>query len=105
MTYHKVTKTREVDASYCSCDLCGNKSGRRNCSRCHRDICAGCTHEEYENGSDYVTRYCLDCWKAGEPFRLLIEAENRRNESELERIEAAYQAMCDTHMSRLWPSP
>lgn len=52
-----------------TCDICGSRTyHERHCKVCQRDICD--VHSRFEGEGDYPSRFCIECWKIGEPFRI-----------------------------------
>lgn len=72
----------------CTCDRCQKPCDflAKRCRICERDLCGECgIWDPNPEDSDYPPRYCRECWKAGEPFRKVVE-DARRAADEAEAV-------------------
>ncbi len=69
-------------ANVYDCDRCSHTIKPRahgpsvyECKMCKRDLCCTCVYREYEDGGDYSTDYCKECWDLGDEFREWLQEQ------------------------------
>lgn len=86
------TETKEIEIVEIFCDICGEPAKGRHCRICHRDICRNHAYRHWDEwGGDSSTKYCIECWEIGEPFRRRKSVLSEIYDQEAEDLEVAWE--------------
>jgi hypothetical protein len=100
--------TKKYNETKCYCDFCFLDNIKKEveydpkCYICDINICREHTVFDPDDYGDYPTKYCTNCWKIGEPYRIRMKDLEDRADEEIEKESKLWQKAAKEKLQQLY---